>query len=100
MAELKVIARRRSGSIASDHPIVKSTRKIMEALGLEPVVAPSVGVLSALIAKKIPSITLGITKGKNRNELDEAIMIEPIFSGLAQLVAVLQAIDGGSYDED
>ncbi len=100
MAELKVIARRQPGSIASDHPIVKSTRKIMEALGVEPVIAPSVGELAALIAKKIPGITLGITRGKNRQELDETIMIEPIFSGLAQLVAVLQAIDGGSYDED
>ena len=99
-AELKVIARRRPGSLASDHPIVESTRKIMEALGLEPVIAPSVGELAALIAKKIPSITLGITKGKNRNELDETIMIEPIFGGLAQLVAVLQAIDGGYHDEN
>ena len=93
--ELKVIARRRPGSIDSSHPIVESTRKIMEALGLEPVIAPSVGELAALIAKNIPSITLGITRGKNRHELDETIMIEPIFSGLAQLVAVLQAIDGG-----
>jgi tripeptide aminopeptidase len=78
---------------------VKSMRTILDALAVKPRVEPSVGELSELIHKGIPSITLGLTRGSHKNELDESIAITPTFDGLAQLVALLQAIDGGFCDE-
>ncbi len=93
--ELRVITRRKPGGIKSNHPIVEGTRAIMAALGIEPTVAPSVGALSALIAKNIPGVTLGLTSGQNLHEFNEQIQIEPIFTGLAQLIGVLQMIDRG-----
>jgi len=96
----EILARRNPGGISLDHPLVASTRAIMDRLGIKPHIAPNVGGISALIAKNIPAITLGITQGSNLHEVNETIAIEPLFQGLTQLVAVLSAIDGGICDED
>lgn len=97
--KLSVIAQRQKGGIAYTHPMVKSMRKILSALKVKPYVEPSVGELSELITRGIPAVTLGLTKGDNKNEFKESIEIQPTFDGLSQLVALLQAIDGGLCDE-
>jgi len=94
-ARLSILAHRKPGGIPFTHPLVKATRAIMENLDVKPTIAPSTSELSALVEKHIPSLTLGITTGDNKHELDETIQIAPIFTGLAQLIGVLQAIDGG-----
>jgi di/tripeptidase len=96
---LSVIAERRLGGLQYGHPIVKTMRSILDTLAIKPRVEPSVGELSQLIYKGVPSVTLGLTSGANKNEFNESIEIEPIFSGLAQLIALLQSIDGGLCDE-
>lgn len=92
---LEEVARRHNGGLEYTHPLVKTTREVMEFLKVEPKVAPSTGELAALIEKDIPAVTLGMTYGENRHLFDEKVEIDPIFTGLAQLLAVLQAIDGG-----
>ena len=57
--------------------------------------------LASLIEKKIPSLVLGLTTGTRRDdlpEMEEVVAIEPMWTGLAQLVGVLLAIDGGFCD--
>jgi len=98
-ADLEVIASRRPGSIGFSHPYVRSVREIMKRLGLEPQVAPSTSELSVLLEKGIPSLTLGITEGDNKHQVDETIRIDPIFSGLAQMIGLLQTIDLHLNDE-
>ncbi len=97
-ARLEVISRRSPGGIPFGHPLVKSARRIMEPLGIKAKVAPSVGDLSPCIVKGIPGVTLGVTTGENKNEIMETIHIEPIFSGLAQILGLLKAMDGGCCD--
>lgn len=97
--QLSVIAQRKPGGLAYSHPMVKAMRKILETMDVKPHVEPSVGELSELISQNIPAVTLGLTKGHNKNEFNESIEIKPTFSGLAQLVALLQSIDGGLCDE-
>jgi acetylornithine deacetylase/succinyl-diaminopimelate desuccinylase-like protein len=92
-ASLEVIARRKPGSIGFNHPFVRCARGIMKELGITPQVAPSTSELSVLLEKGIPSLTLGITEGDNKHQLDETVKIKPIFSGLAQLIGVIQSID-------
>ena len=96
---LSVIAERKVGGLQYGHPMVKTMRNILETLEVKPRIEPSVGELSQLIDKSVPSITLGLTSGAHKNEFNESIEIEPIFSGLAQLIALLQSIDGGLCDE-
>jgi tripeptide aminopeptidase len=97
--KLEVIARRRPGGIGFTHPLTKVSKLILKGLGVTPIIQPSVGELSALIDKKIPGITIGISHASQMHSLKENITIEPIFSGLAQLVGILQAMDGGFCDE-
>lgn len=96
---LEVLARRRPGGMDFSHPLTKIARHIQESLGVVPKIQPSVGELSASIDKEIPGITIGITKASQMNSLKESMAIEPMFSGLAQLVGIIQAMDGGLCDD-
>lgn len=93
--ELDIFARRDPGGIPFSHPLVRSTRRIIESLGVEPRLAPSTSELAAFIDKGIPAVTLGITDGVRAGDHKESILIEPIYKGLAQLIATIKAIDGG-----
>lgn len=95
-----VVAQRKSGGLAYGHPMVKSMRKILNKLKVKPHVEPSVGELSELIDRGIPSVTIGLTKGTHKNEFNETIEIQPTFEGLAQLIALIKAIDGGHCDDE
>lgn len=100
-AEIKysAIAERQTGGLEYGHPMIKCMRKILETLEVKPRIEPSVGELSQLIEHGIPGVTLGLTRGENKNEFNETIDIQPIFGGIAQLIALLQTIDGGLCDE-
>ncbi len=97
---LDVLARRAPGGLASGHPLPRTTRAILKALEVDPRVAPSTSELSALIGDGIPGITLGVTTGERQHSLSEQIRLTPAYKGLAQLVALLCAIDGGLCDAD
>lgn len=97
--ELDIVARREPAGLTISHPLVKQTREIMSSLGLRPHITPSISELSALIARGIPAITVGMTHGDHLHEQRESVLIEPMFTGLTQLVLVLLAIDGGLCDE-
>ena len=96
---LEVIARRQPGGTDFSHPLTKVSKRIQESLGVTPKIQPSVGELSALIDKEVPGITIGITSAYKMHSLKENIAIEPVFSGLAQMVGIIQAMDGGFCDE-
>jgi len=96
---LKVVARRNRGGISFSHPLVRTTREIIGHLGEEQVIAPSTGELCALIDKGIPGVTVGLTHGEHIHERNETLKISPVFRGVAQLIGLLRAIDGGLCDE-
>jgi len=94
---IEIIARRRPGNLGLEHPLVREARGILDVLGVESRVEPSVSELAALLDRRIPSLTLGLTKGENRHSPEESILLDPIFDGLAQLVSMLQFMDGGDF---
>ncbi len=98
--KMEIIAQRAPGGIPFSHPLVATTRQIMNHLDLEPTMAPSVGELSALIAQGIPAITLGLTTGEHMNTMEEAVFIEPLQKGIAQLLYLILASDQGLCDEN
>lgn len=91
----EIVSSREPGGIDVGHPLVKACRRVMETLGVQTVIRPSMSEVSELIARGLPSVTLGITEASNLHDLNETIRIRPIYTGLAQLLAVLLAIDGG-----
>lgn len=98
--DFNAVARRRNGSIPYNHPLVEAMRSIMAKLDIRPSISPSTGELAALIHNGIPGITLGLTKGNNRHELNESAQIETMWTGLTNIIGLLQAIDGGFCDEE
>jgi tripeptide aminopeptidase len=97
---LDVFARRRPGGINFQHPLVRAARRIIDALDIQPRKSPSTSELSAFIDHSIPAITIGITTGEHQSTQEEEVSIEPIFTGLAQLVGILLAIDRGFCSEN
>ncbi|HEX6982121.1 MAG TPA: peptidase dimerization domain-containing protein [Balneolaceae bacterium] len=98
--DMDIFAQREPGGISFSHPLVRNTREIMHHLNIEPRPGPSTSELSALIDHKIPSLTLGLTHGDHINETKQSIRIDPIYSGIAQIIGTLLAIDGGYCEED
>ena len=83
----------------SNHPLIKCASRILNHLGVEIFSEPSESSLSIFLDKKIPAITLGITWGDNLHQNDAMIEIEPMYKGVAQIPALLMAIDNGVCDE-
>ena len=78
--------------------MVRHARTVIGSLGLVPQLYATTTVLSALRDAKIPAITIGMAVGERKDELaeiDESISLASIPVGLAQLVGILQAVDGG-----
>lgn len=96
---LDIFAQREPGGIPFSHPLVRHTRRIMDQLEIEPRPGPSTSELSAFIDRGIPAITLGLTHGDNVHESNESIEIEPVYTGIAQIIGTLLAIDGGYCEE-
>ncbi len=98
---LDFFGRRDPGGMPISHPLVECGRSIISGLGIQPMMYPTTSAMCALVEHGIPSVTLGITTGERArvlDEIDEALAIEPMAAGMAQLVAMLLAIDRGACD--
>ncbi|MFW5687941.1 MAG: M20/M25/M40 family metallo-hydrolase [Spirochaetota bacterium] len=96
---MEILARREPGGITFSHPLAAGARTIMKGLGVNPRISPSTSELSAFIDKGIPAVTVGLTNGESLNELNERVEIEPITTGLEQLLGLILAVDKGYCDE-
>lgn len=96
---METVAKRQNCEIPFTHPLVKTTRSIMHEAGITPKVDPSTGDLNALIRAGHPGVTLGLTTVENLREENETIHLEPLYTGMAQLITLLQAIDGELCEE-
>ena len=95
LVAMEVVARRNNCGIPFSHPLVKTTRSIMQEAGITPQVDPSTGDLNALILGGLPAVTLGLTTVENLREINETVYLDPLYAGIAQLVTLIQAIDQG-----
>ncbi len=97
--KLKTISNVHAARLKFNHPLVKSAVSVMKKLDLTPVSEPSESELSIFLSRRIPAVTLGITRGENYHQQNAIVEIEPIFKGIAQIVGVIKAIDSGVCDE-
>ena len=94
----EIIARSSAGGLDPLHPLVENARSIITALGVEPCQDCHSTAASCFNDQGIPGLVIGITEGHQLNQPDEEISIEPVFRGIAQLIGMLMAIDGGCCD--
>lgn len=97
--DMSIISNLSAARLKFNHPLVKSAGAVMKTLGLKPVSASSESELSIFLSRKIPAVTLGITRGKNRGTDEASMKIDPMFKGVAQIIGVLMAVDSGICDE-
>ncbi len=97
--DLRTISNLNAARLKYNHPLVKSAFAVMEKLELKPISSPSESELSIFLANRIPAVTLGVTHGEDYHHSHSHIEIEPIFTGIAQIIGVLMAIDRGVCDE-
>ena len=97
--ELETISNATASRLRYNHPLVKAAGQVMQALDIHTVGQPSESELSILLSRKIPSVTLGLTRGEQYHQPESQMEIEPMFTGIAQIIGVLQAIDSGVCDE-
>jgi tripeptide aminopeptidase len=98
--KLKTLSNINAARIKFNHPLVKSTVDVMKKLDLTPISEPSESELSIFLSRKIPAVTLGITRGENHQHINATAEIEPMFKGIAQIIGVIMAIDSGVCDEE
>jgi len=96
---IKTISNLKANRLKFNHPLVKYSAAVLEALGIKPVSKSTESALSIFLSRKIPSVTLGITHGENYFTEKATMDIEPMFKGIAQVIAVLKAIDSGVCDD-
>jgi di/tripeptidase len=96
---LKTLSNIHAAKLKFNHPLVKSSIAVMKKLDLTPVSGPSESELSIFLSRKIPAVTLGITKGKRYHQQNASVEIESISKGIAQVIGVIMAIDSGVCDE-
>jgi tripeptide aminopeptidase len=98
--KLKTLSNINAARIKFNHPLVKSTVDVMKKLDLTPVSEPSESELSIFLSRRIPAVTLGITRGEKHQNINATAEIEPMFKGIAQIIGVIMAIDSGVCDEE
>lgn len=97
---MDVVATRRTGGLSFRHPLPRMVRRTHQALGIRSHVTPSASELASFIHSKIPAVTVGVTNGKKVEPHKETLEIDPMFKGLAQVAALVLALDGGLCEED
>jgi di/tripeptidase len=97
---LRTISNLNAARIEFTHPLVKATTTVMKALELSPMSEPSESSLSIFLSHGIPAVTLGLTHGYNYFMEDATMEIDPMFTGIAQVLGTLKAIDSGVCDNE
>jgi len=97
--ELNRISNLNATHLSYSHPLIKCASRILDHLGVETFSEPSETTLSIFLHRKIPAVTLGITRGNNFHQNDALIEIDPMYKGIAQIPALLMAMDNGVCDE-
>lgn len=87
-ARVRKFGRRTTGGLRFSHPLVRSIRRLMHDLGITPAPGPDTMAGSLAMAAKIPTVALGISRGRRAGR-DSYIEVEPIRLGLLQAILAL-----------
>jgi tripeptide aminopeptidase len=88
---IEVLGERPAGQTPDETPIVQAGLQVLRDLGMDPYTDASSTDANVPISRGIPSICIGITRGEGAHRMEETIEIEPIPSGMAQLLKLVVA---------
>lgn len=87
--DIEVLGERPAGQTPDSEPIVQTGLQILRDLGMDPYTDASSTDANVPISRGIPSICVGVTRGEGAHRMEETIQIEPIASGMAQLLKLV-----------
>lgn len=87
-----------ASGIGFRHALVRESIRTIKALGADPNVYPSVSELHHYHSLGIPAVTVGIAEGRDYHTEHAGARVDSLRKGLAQLVALSLAVDGGACD--
>jgi acetylornithine deacetylase/succinyl-diaminopimelate desuccinylase-like protein len=88
-----------SAGLSPSHPFVKAATAIVTSLGYNPIMEYSNSEIAVPLAMNIPTLTLAVSTGNLSNTPKGYIDLEPIPTGILQIVMLLYAIDKGFCDD-
>lgn len=98
--EFDLFSRQHAAGLKFSHPLVRSANHIVKSLGLKPVMGYTNSEIAMPLSRKIPAVTLGITRGLAEGYQRGYVELEPIPDGIYQILLLLQAIDKGVCDDE
>lgn len=91
---VEVVGDRPAGAIAPDHELVRGALAALRAVNIEPALEAGSTDGNLLLAMGVPSVTIGLTQGRNAHREDEYIDPGPLAQGMRQLVLLTLAAAG------
>ena len=93
--EVEVVGDRPAGSISNEHVLVQGALATLTELGIRGALEIGSTDGNVPLSHGCPTVTIGITRGGNAHRLDEYIEVQPIQSGMKQLIVL--ALSTASY---
>jgi acetylornithine deacetylase/succinyl-diaminopimelate desuccinylase-like protein len=89
--EVALIGNRPAGGLPVDHPLVKLTAECLKAEGLSPTYEIGSTDANIPLSRGFPAVCVGITRGNNPHTVQEYIELEPVKTGVSQLIRLAQS---------
>lgn len=96
--EYDVAAALGAASLGWSHPLTSAAIAVIQELGLELNVYPSVSELYYFLQRGIPAITIGVATGSDYHQELASASLRSLYSGMAQLIGVMLAADEEAAD--
>lgn len=87
-ADVTIVGDRPAGRLPHDRGVAGIASEALRLLGLEPIFHPSSTDANIPISRNIPSACIGLASGGNVHREDEYIDLDPVPTGLTQLILV------------
>ncbi|MBE2195156.1 MAG: M20/M25/M40 family metallo-hydrolase [Anaerolinea sp.] len=84
--EVTVVGDRPAGAIPRSHSLPQLAQNVLQWMGVRPLFETGSTDANMLLAKGIPTVTIGITNGGNAHRTDEYIETSGILKGIWQLI--------------
>lgn len=88
---IEVVGDRPAGKLPKEHELVRGAAAALAAVGIDGHYETGSTDANLLLAKGLPTVTLGLTTGGNAHRLDEYINTTPFILGLRQVVLLTLA---------
>jgi acetylornithine deacetylase/succinyl-diaminopimelate desuccinylase-like protein len=93
--DVQLVGRRPGGRIGTDHPLVKAVVRARRAVGLPPPLLDAASTdANAAYPRRIPAVTVGLTRGGGTHRLDEWIELGPLVDGVGALAHLVHHLAG------